>query len=205
MNKLPLALFVILSCSMAMQAQVVMPGIFTDNMVLQRNVLIPVWGWAKPKEKIEVRFNNQVKTVKADKSGKWTLKLDAEKAGGPYELTVKAKNTIQIKNVLVGEVWLCSGQSNMELTVGQSMNAQKEIASANYPLIRHIKIPHTISSMPESDFHPYGWEVCDSTTVADFTGIGYFFAKEIYNELKVPVGLINSSWGGTNIETWISR
>ncbi|MDP2889981.1 MAG: sialate O-acetylesterase [Bacteroidota bacterium] len=182
-----------------------LPKIFSSNMVLQRNVLIPVWGWADTNEKVEVRFNKQIKTTKADRNGKWTIRLDAETAGGPYELSIKGKNSIHIENVLVGEVWLCSGQSNMERTVGHSNNAKKEIASANYPFIRHIKILHSIGSSPEYDLKPADWQVCDSTTVAGFSGVGYFFSKNLYDSLQVPVGLINDCWGGTNIETWISR
>ena len=205
MKKYILLIVVIFSCSISLQAQVVMPHIFSDNMVLQRNVLIPVWGWAKANEKVEVWFNNQVKTTKADKNGKWAVKLDAEKAGGPFELSVKAKNTVLFKNVLVGEVWLCSGQSNMEFTVKQSNNAINEIASANNPYIRHIKIAKVISSEPKADFASNSWTVCDSSTVGEYSAVGYYFVKNIYNELKIPVGIINSSWGGTNIETWISR
>jgi sialate O-acetylesterase len=186
-------------------ANVSLPKIFGDNMVLQRNVPVPVWGWADANEKIEVRFNHQVKTVKAGKDGKWLLYLDPENAGGPYTLIIKGKNLVQVNNVLVGEVWICSGQSNMEWTVGQSMNAKEEIEDADIPFIRHIKISKTISSLPNDDFASGTWEVCDSSTVADFTGLGYFFARRIYDELKIPVGLINASWGGTNIETWISR
>lgn len=195
----------IVSICLQARAKVILPKIFSDNMVLQRNGLIPVWGWADKNEKIEVRFNNQVKSVKAGKNGKWLIRLDAENAGGPYDMTIKGKNIIQIKNILVGEVWICSGQSNMEWTVGQSMNAKQEIATANNPFIRHIKVQRDISSLPQKDFNAGDWQICDSTTVANFTGVGYFFAKNLYNELKIPVGLINSSWGGTNIETWISR
>ena len=195
----------IISLYLHAQAKVILPKIFSDNMVLQRNGLIPIWGWADANEKIEVRFNNQVKSVKAGKNGKWLIRLDAENAGGPYDMTIKGKNTVQIRNILVGEVWLCSGQSNMEWTVGQSMNAKQEISAANNPFIRHIKIQRDISSLPQNDINAGDWQICDSTTVANFTGVGYFFAKNLYNELKIPVGLINSSWGGTNIETWISR
>ncbi len=204
MKKYLLIIAIFIGCISA-TANVTLPGIFSDNMVFQRNRLIPVWGWADANEKIEVKFNAQTKITKADKTGKWIVRLDAETAGGPYELSVTGKNNIRVKNVLVGEVWLCSGQSNMEWTVGQSMNAKKEIASAAYPFIRHIKIPRTINSMPVPDCSPEGWKVCDSTNVAAFSGIAYFFARNIYNELKIPVGIINSSWGGTNIETWISR
>lgn len=204
-KKYCLLLLALVSIYFPLNAKIIMPRIFANNMVLQRNVPVPVWGWADAGEKIEVRFNNQVKSAKADKNGKWMLRLDIESAGGPYDIIIKGKNIVQIRNVLVGEVWICSGQSNMEWTVGQSMNAKKEIAMANNSFIRHIKIPRDISSLPNKDFAAGSWEVCDSTTVSAFSGIGYFFAKNIYNELKIPVGLINSSWGGTNIETWISR
>jgi sialate O-acetylesterase len=193
------------STCISLLANVTLPKLFSDNMVLQRNTPIPIWGWADANEKVTVTFNAQAKTVKADKNGKWIIRLDAENAGGPYELTIKGKNSVQIKNVLIGEVWICSGQSNMEWTVGNSMNAKQEIATANNPFIRHIKIQKTISSLPKNDCAAVNWEICDSTTVANFTGVGYFFAKNLFNELKIPVGLINSSWGGTNIETWISR
>ena len=205
MKKRGVLFFTIMCISFSVQAKVIVPEIFADNMVLQRNVSIPVWGWADANEKITIQFIKQTKTIKADKNGKWIVRLDAENAGGPYELLIKGNNSIQIKNVLVGEVWLCSGQSNMEWTVGQSDNAKKEIATAANPYIRHIKILHSISSLPENDVKTNGWKVCDSTTVAEFSGVGYFFAKRIYDSLRIPIGLLNSSWGGTNIETWISR
>jgi len=205
MKKHYLLLTLLLSLVISVQAKVILPKIFTDNMVLQRNIAIPVWGWAHANEKIQVTFNKQTKTTKADKNGKWSIRLDAEQAGGPYELTIKGENKILIKNVLVGEVWICSGQSNMEWTVGQSQNAKYEIETSKNPFIRHIKVARDISSLPKDDLKEGAWEVCDSTTVADFSAVGYFFAKNIYNELKIPIGIINSSWGGTNIETWINR
>ncbi|MDZ4204642.1 MAG: sialate O-acetylesterase [Bacteroidales bacterium] len=205
MEKYHLLLIGLSSIVHSLQAQVVMPKIFSDNLVLQRNTPIPVWGWATPNEKIKVIFNKQNKSIKADINGNWMVKLGSENVGGPYELVVKGKNTIQIKNVLVGEVWLCSGQSNMEWTVGQSNHAKKEIASANYPFIRHIKVSRTINSLPQTDIGGGVWKVCDAATVSDFSAVAYYFAKEIYAELKIPIGLINASWGGTNIETWISR
>ena len=205
MKRIFIIIFFAFSSIISVFANVVLPKIFSDNMVLQRNISIPVWGWADANEKVEVAFNGQKKTIKADKKGKWLIKLDAEKAGGPFVLTVKGKNFIILKNILVGEVWLCSGQSNMEWTVRQSMNSREEISESNNPFIRHIKIEKKIASLPNDDLKAGEWQVCDSTTVGEFTGVGYFFAKNLYNELKVPVGIINSSWGGTNIETWISR
>ncbi|MDO9579120.1 MAG: sialate O-acetylesterase [Bacteroidales bacterium] len=189
-----------------MNSQVSVANIFSDNMVLQRNCDISVWGWAKANEKIEVRFNKQIKKAKTNSDGKWVVTLNPEVAGGPFELTIIGKNSLKLRNILVGEVWLCSGQSNMEWSVGQSDNAEVEIKNASaYSNIRHIKIPKEISSLPKDNFNNASWEVCSSETVDDFTGIGYFFAKELVDSLKIPVGLINASWGGSNIETWISR
>lgn len=186
-------------------ANVTLPAIFADNMVLQRNIPIPVWGHAAANEKIEIRFNKQVKSVKADKNGRWIIKLDMEIAGGPFDLLIRGKNTIQFKNVLVGDVWICSGQSNMEWNVGQSANAAEEVAGADFPLIRQVKIAKTVNSLPQDDFQTSGWMICDPSTVPAFTGVGYFFARQIYKELNIPIGIINDSWGGTNIETWIGR
>ncbi len=186
-------------------ADVRLPGFFGDNMVLQRNQPIPVWGRADAGESINIRFNKQRVDVKADGDGKWMIKLNAEKAGGTFQLTVKGKNTITLKNILVGEVWICSGQSNMEFTVHSSINADKEMTGAMFPQIRHIKIPHAVSPTPLNDIKSAEWKVCSPQTVGDFTAIGYFFARELFNDLKVPVGLINTSWGGTHVETWTSR
>lgn len=205
MKKTCFLIFALWLGSLVVSAHVTLPKIFSNNMVLQRNTSIPVWGWADAGEKVTVNFHEQTKTVKADKTGKWLVRLEAETAGGPYELNIVGRNTIQLKNVLVGEVWLCSGQSNMEWRVRQSDNAAKEIASANYPMIRQVKIQHTINSLPQADVSTDGWKVCDSTTVGDFSGVAYYFAKNIYESIKIPIGLINDCWGGTNIETWISR
>ncbi|MEO8413259.1 MAG: sialate O-acetylesterase [Ginsengibacter sp.] len=192
----------------AVFAEVRLPNFFGSNMVLQRDKVIPVWGWADANEKITVQFDHQTKTTKADKAGKWMIKLDNETAGGPYQLTIKGKNTVIFNNVLVGEVWICSGQSNMEMPIagwGEINNYEQEIAAANYPMIRHIKIPNTISATPKEDITLADWKICSPETAGDFTAAGYFFARELYNKLKIPVGLINTSWGGTIVETWTSR
>lgn len=203
MKKIIFSCFVSLISS-AIWADVRLPHLFGDHMVLQRDRPIPVWGWAAPKEKITVQFNQQTKTVRADKTGKWTLKLDNETAGGPYVLTIRGKNTLQLNDVYVGEVWVCSGQSNMEMPIagwGKIDNYQAEIAAADFPMIRHIEIPHTVSSTPQEDISPASWEVCSSATAGKFTAAGYFFARELFRHLKIPVGLIHTSWGGTMIET----
>ncbi|MFI5188039.1 MAG: sialate O-acetylesterase [Chitinophagales bacterium] len=189
-------------------ANVTLPKLFGDNMVLQRNKPIPVWGWADANEKITVQFDHQTKSIEADKYGNWKINLDKELAGGPYQLVVKGKNMITFKNVLVGEVWICSGQSNMEMPIegwGKVNNYEQEIAAANYPQVRHIKIPNTINSKPQKDISKGEWKICSPGTAGDFTATGYFFARELYDQLKIPIGLINTSWGGTHVETWTSR
>ena len=186
-------------------ANVKMPLLFSDGMVLQRNKEIPVWGWADAGEKVEVHFNKQTKTIQADKTGKWMIKLAAEKAGGPFELIITGKNKIIIKDVLVGEVWICSGQSNMEFQVFKTKNAKEEIADSNYPMIRHFGVAQDLSGKPKDDLKAGKWEVSNKENVGNFTAVGFFFAKKLYAELKIPIGIINTSWGGTNVETWTSR
>ena len=201
-----LCLFIILTATTF--ANVRMPKIFGDNMVLQRNKPIPIWGWADAGEKVTVQFNGQTKTAKTGKDGKWMVKLDNEAAGGPYQLSIKGKNTSNYNNVMVGEVWVCSGQSNMEMPIegwGKIFNYQQEEANANYPLIRQIKVPNAISLLPKDDITGGDWKVCSPQTAGDFTAAGYFFARELYNELKIPIGLINTTWGGTQVESWTSR
>jgi sialate O-acetylesterase len=203
MKKILLYLF--LMFGILAYANVRMPLLFSDGMVLQRNKPIPVWGWADANERVEVRFNKQTKTITADKNGKWMVKLHSEKAGGPFELTIIGKNKIVITNVLVGEVWICSGQSNMEFQVSKTMNSKVEIEDSNYPMIRHFGVAQDLSGSPKEDLKAGKWAVCNKENVGDFTAVGYFFAKKIYAELKIPIGIINTSWGGTCVETWTSR
>ncbi|TRX25100.1 sialate O-acetylesterase [Flavobacterium franklandianum] len=199
------SLLILLLFSLMASANVRMPLLFSDGMVLQRNKQIPVWGWADANEKVVVHFNKQTKSITADKNGKWMVKLDAEKAGGPFELTITGKNKMVITNVLVGEVWICSGQSNMEFQVSKTMNSEKEINDSNYPMIRHFGVAQDLSGTPKEDLKAGKWAVCNKENVGDFTAVGYFFAKRLFVELKIPIGIINTSWGGTNVETWTSR
>ncbi|WP_326993607.1 sialate O-acetylesterase [Chitinophaga sp. 212800010-3] len=185
-------------------AEVKLPQLFSDNMVLQRNAPIPIWGWAAAGEKVTVRFNKQVKTIRAGKDGRWQLQLNAEAAGGPYELDVKGDNDLLIRNVLVGEVWICSGQSNMEFALKNVQNNAEEIKAANYPQIRELTVPRNTSLTPQPDILPASWKVCTPETAGTFSAVAYFFARKLQEELHVPIGLIHSSWGGTNVETWTS-
>lgn len=186
-------------------AYVKMPLVFSDGMVLQRNKPIPVWGWADANEKVQVQFNKQTKTIIADKSGKWMVKLDTEKAGGPFELTISGNNKIVIKNVLVGEVWICSGQSNMEFQMYKLPDFEVQKEQSNEPMIRQFGVAQDLSSTPKEDLKAGKWTVSNKQNIKDFTAVGYFFAKKLYAELKIPIGIINTSWGGTCVETWTSR
>lgn len=192
----------VLSCAASVvHADVRLPHIFGDHMVLQREMPIPVWGWADPGEEVTVDLSGSSVSAVADEAGKWMVKLPAQQAGEPKTLTVKGKNTITFKDVLLGEVWLCSGQSNMEWPVSRSNDFEKEKAAANYPLIRHIKVPRRPNGFPQDDVDAT-WAVCSPDTVAGFTAAGYFFGRKLHKDLDVPVGLVNSSWGGTRIEPW---
>ncbi len=187
-------------------AQVTLPGIFTSHMLLQRNVPLNIWGTSAAGENITVHFNLQQKAAKADAQGNWKVTLAPEKAGGPYELMVKGKNSITLNDVLVGEVWVCSGQSNMEWILADAKDAEQEIAAANYPQIRHIKIPNSVAVLPAKDIlQRNGWQVCTPQNARSFSAAGYFFARKLFKELNVPIGLVNSTWGGTNAETWMSK
>ena len=194
----------LLTASMSMAA-VRMPHVFGDHMVLQRRKPLPVWGWASPGERITIALNGQTKTVKTAKDGTWRVRLDPMEAGGPYQLTVAGKsNTVTFSDVLLGEVWVCSGQSNMEWPLAASANGKEEVRQANHPTIRQLLVKKDLSLTPKDDIAGE-WAVCSPATAAQFTAVGYFFAKKLQKELNVPIGLVNTSWGGTHSETWTSR
>lgn len=185
-------------------AEVRVPRLIGDNMVLQRGVRVNVWGWADPGERVVVEINGQTAATKAGADGRWSVRLRPMDAGGPYTMTITGRNTLSFRNVMVGDVWVCSGQSNMEWPVAASMNGEREVASAEYPMIRLFTVPHKVATSPEEDV-PGRWEVCSPRTVGGFSAVGYFFGREIHKRLGVPVGLINTSWGGTPAEAWTSR
>jgi sialate O-acetylesterase len=178
-------------------------GVFGDNMVLQRGIPAPVWGWANPGEKITVSFRGQEKSATAGQDGKWLVKLDKMEAGGPFELTVAGKGTCTLKNVLVGEVWVCSGQSNMEFSLGGAHNAKEAIANSTNPMLRHFTLHKASAPVPQADCNGK-WEESNPQNSPHFTAVGYFFGEKLQKDLKVPVGLIHTSWGGTAIEAWTS-
>lgn len=184
------------------RAEVGMPVIFGSHMVLQRDMSDKVWGWAKPGEKISVAIANQSKSTTAGDDGKWSVNLDPMPAGGPHTLTVKGENTLTFEDVLVGEVWVCSGQSNMQWEVRQSNDGDLEAAAAHFPKIRFISVPQVGTQEPQRDFKGQ-WKVCSPETVKELSGVGYFFGRQIHQTIDVPIGLIDDAWGGSACEAWI--
>ena len=185
-------------------AEVKLPAVFSDHMVLQRDATVPVWGWADAGEQVAVTLAGQTATTTADDDGKWRVDLTALNAGGPHQLSVKGTNTVTVADVLVGEVWLCSGQSNMAMAVRSSMDYETEQAAADLPGIRMFTTARQSSPSPQADCRGT-WAVCSPDTVGGFSATAYFFGRCLYAELDVPVGLVNSSWGGTAVEAWTSR
>jgi sialate O-acetylesterase len=188
----------------AARGDVRLPKLFGDSMVLQQQSQAAIWGWADADEEVTVSLGETKATAKAGADGKWLTKIQTPAAGGPLTLTVKGKNEITLKDVYVGEVWICSGQSNMEWTVDASANASEEAAMAQFPQIRMIKVDHAVHDKPQDDIPTQGWKVCSPENAPKFSAVGYFFARHLHNELKVPVGIINTSWGGTICEAWTS-
>lgn len=198
------ALALCLGLSAAAKANVELPNIFGDHMVLQQGQKNRVWGRAKPGEDVAVQIDKQKHQTKADSNGAWHVMLDALPVGGPHELTIKGENEIKFTDVLVGEVWICSGQSNMQWSVNAAYDPDLEKAAAQFPKIRLISVPIKGTQEPQWNFNGK-WQVCSPETVGGFSAVGYFFGRQLHQTLGVPVGLINNAWGGSACEAWIRR
>jgi sialate O-acetylesterase len=190
----------------AVFADVKLPAVIGDNMVLQRGKASHIWGWAEPDEQIMVSASWRTMSwgVTANKDGKWSFEMNPPKTAGPHEMTIGDTNTVTIKNILVGEVWVCSGQSNMQWSVRASANAEQEIAGADYPKVRLFTVKRKVADEPQTDCEG-SWTMCSPETVPNFSAVGYFFGRELHKELNVPIGLIHTSWGGTPAEAWTRR
>jgi sialate O-acetylesterase len=199
-----LSLLILLSASIGARGEVRLPAIISDNMVLQQQTKVRIWGNANPGEHVVVTLQQKSSSTVADKQGHWETSLATGKAGGPVELTVKGDNLITIRNVLIGEVWLCSGQSNMEWPLINTFGGTETVAQAKYPEIRLFTVEKHTSATPLTDVVGH-WVVTTPEEAAHFSAVGYFFGRELYQQLKVPVGLIHSSWGGTPAEAWTSH
>ncbi len=199
-----LALLLLVLFTSRVRAEVKLPNIFGDHMVLQQGQANPVWGLADAGEQVTVSIAGQSHQTTADAEGKWQLALEPLAVGGPHELTVKAANEVKFTDVLMGEVWVCSGQSNMQMTVDRSNDADLERAAAKFPGIRMINFPQVGSQEPIWS-HDRTWQVCTPETVGGFSAVGYFFARQLHQTLDVPIGMINNAWGGSACEAWINR
>jgi sialate O-acetylesterase len=199
-----IVLFSLLVVANSAHGEVRLPAIIGDNMVLQQGTKVRIWGNAKAGEHVAVTFAKKTSNIIADAQGRWQVLIGPFKAGGPYDLTVKGDNLLTIKNVLVGEVWLCSGQSNMEWPLVNTTGGAEAVAQANNPEIRLFTVEKHTSASPLTDVEGR-WVVTTPDDAAHFSAVGYFFGRELYQHLKVPVGLINISWGGTPAEAWTSH
>jgi sialate O-acetylesterase len=187
----------------AARADLRLPKVISDHAVLQRDLPLVVWGWAEPGEKVKVALGRQTRSTAADTSGAWHVTLAPLKVGGPLDMVVTGKNTITVKDLLVGDVWICSGQSNMEFGLGGADNAGDAIKAATNSNIRLLHVTADQLPAPATDI-PNTWAVCSPQTVGGFSAVGYFFGKTVNEETGVPIGLIESAWGGTAIEPWTS-
>jgi len=199
-----LLLSLLLLTPLPIGADVKLPAVINDNMILQRGMEVPIWGTAEPGEQVTVTLDEQKVTATADSTGQWIIKLEPLNIDTPFEINIAGNNTITLQNVLVGEVWVCSGQSNMQWPVNLSANAEQEIANSDYPKIRLFSVKRSVAEQPLQDTEGQ-WVKCSPDTVKSFSAVGYFFGRYLHKELNTPVGLIHSSWGGTPAEAWTSR
>jgi sialate O-acetylesterase len=186
-------------------ANVTLPSILNSNMVLQQQTDIMIWGWADPTEKVTVSASWESRPVSTTCTDNaiWKVSLRTPQAGGPYTITINGYNKVELTNILIGEVWLCSGQSNMEMTAsGGAKDARAELPTAFNANIRFFKIPKRAADSPQVDVRG-NWAVCDSLTMKYFSAVGYFFGKKLQNTLNVPIGLIDMSWGGSFMDSWV--
>ncbi|RZK57531.1 MAG: hypothetical protein EOO91_09975 [Pedobacter sp.] len=206
MRKLSLYVILILT-SLTSSAQIKLPSLISDGMVLQRAIPVKIWGWAAPNENIKLSFNKAEYTTKANEKGEWQIKLPAQKAGGPYQMVFKASNKLILNDILFGDVWVCSGQSNMELPMSRLIDKYPEvIANANNNQIRQFQVPDEFDFKQErKDFSNGSWVSASPKNVLDFSGVAYFFALEINQKNHVPIGFINTALGGSPAQDWISE
>lgn len=186
-------------------AELRLPNVLSSHMVLQRNKPIAIWGWADPRERVSVTLDGEDQRVRVNEAGEWHVDFPAMEAGGPYDIRIKGSSEIVLKDVLIGDVWICSGQSNMKWPLKNSDDCKDVIFLANNPNLRILNVARTMQATPESDVKTSSWMIVTPETVANFSAVAYSFGQDVQTHLGIPVGLIGASWGGTMIETWMSK
>ena len=187
-------------------ARLRLPRLLSNGMVIQRDALIPVWGWAMPGTRVKATLRGRAATAITGRDSTWRMSFPAMTAGGPYDLLVEAGgDRIVVRDILVGDVWVASGQSNMALTVNAAKDSALAIATAGDPKLRHFNVPESFADSPADDLAGGSWEAADSQHVGSFSAVAYYFTRDLRKATGVPIGLIHTSWGGANIETWMSR
>lgn len=206
MKNNPILFFLFLLVCHSVFANVTLPNLFSDNMVLQRNSQITIWGWANPQEEVTISpsWNSKTYTAKTTNQAKWEISIPTPKEGGPYTISIKGYNEVVLKNILIGEVWVCSGQSNMEMSASWGIeNGEEAVKNATNSTIRFFAVPKLTANSPQNNLSG-SWTECTPETMKYFSAIGYFFAQRLQDDLKnVPIGLISSNWGGTPAEIWM--
>lgn len=198
-------------CARAAYSDVRLPRLVGDNMVLQRDSKVAIWGWADSGEQVQIAFRGQKVMARTDRHGRWSMSLGPLPAGGPYDMTIAGRNRVTLHNILMGDVWLASGQSNMEASLGPDgawqgvTNADQEVAGAHFPQIRLFKVHHKIAHLPIADAEADAWTPVTPQAAAGFSAVAYFFGRELHQRYRIPIGLIESDWGGTVAEAWVSE
>lgn len=203
MKRILSLLFIAISTTLS--AKATLPKFFSDHMVLQRDAPITIYGWADPGKTVKVSFKNQNLESKTNANGEWSLTFPAQAAGGPFEMVISEDNKITFKDVYIGDVWFCSGQSNMGWKLEDALNGKEELSKASHEKIKLLQVSRTMAGIPQKDIEKGQWETSSPESAEGFSAVAYFFGRELFQKYNVPIGLINSSWGGTNIEAWMSE
>lgn len=203
MKRILSLLFIAISTTLS--AKATLPKFFSDHMVLQRDAPITIYGWADPGKTVKISFKNQNLESKTNANGEWSLTFPAQAAGGPFEMVVSEDNKITFKDVYIGDVWFCSGQSNMGWKLEDALNGKEELSNASHEKIKLLQVSRTMAGIPQKDIEKGQWETSSPESAEGFSAVAYFFGRELFQKYNVPIGLINSSWGGTNIEAWMSE
>ncbi|RKS19155.1 sialate O-acetylesterase [Flavobacterium endophyticum] len=203
MKRILSLLFIAISTTLS--AKATLPKFFSDHMVLQRDAPITIYGWADPGKTVKVSFKNQNLESKTNANGEWSLTFSSQAAGGPFEMVISEDNKITFKDVYIGDVWFCSGQSNMGWKLEDALNGKEELSNASHEKIKLLQVSRTMAGIPQKDIEKGQWETSSPESAEGFSAVAYFFGRELFQKYNVPIGLINSSWGGTNIEAWMSE